>query len=126
MDSSRSTPDKADFSSRKYKSVYCYHCEKEVSKSTWYFHYGKFFDQRTKTWTKCSTSNAEDEASADFDFGSDTDDAADLNEEEANFDSIIELVSNINIMSPSLRLQAMQLWRGGGGGGGEIVAYMYV
>lgn len=57
---------------RKYKSIYCHHCDKEVSKSTWYSHYGLYFDQRTEIWIKCSTSNSDTtrDVSADFNFGS--------------------------------------------------------
>ena len=34
----------------KKRKIYCNHCEKEVSKSTWYCHYAEFFDSVTGEW----------------------------------------------------------------------------
>lgn len=41
---------------RRYDKLYCYHCEREVSKSAFYSHYNKFFDQRTGKWEKAGFS----------------------------------------------------------------------
>ena len=35
---------------RKYEREYCPHCNEQVSKSTWYLHYGQFFNRTTGVW----------------------------------------------------------------------------
>ena len=37
---------------RKYEREFCPHCNKEVSKSTWYLHYNQFFNQATGLWKR--------------------------------------------------------------------------
>ena len=49
---------------RKYDKQLCPHCSKEVSKSTWYEHYDKFYNTTTNQWQK-STSTC-----SRFDFSS--------------------------------------------------------
>lgn len=72
---------------RKYKKIYCFHCDKEVSKSTWYTHYGQYYDPRAGTWKK-STSTSESYVSADFNFDSDseTDDGVDYDSMDHGMD----------------------------------------
>jgi len=59
---------------RKFNTVYCPHCKKEVSKSTWYVHYNNFYDKSAKSWKSTpeitTSSIAADLSSreADFDF----------------------------------------------------------
>lgn len=36
----------------KYSKQYCPHWDKEVSKSTWYDHYARFFNTTNKKWDK--------------------------------------------------------------------------
>ena len=36
----------------KKRKSYCCHCDKEVSKSTWYLHYNQYFDQVTGEWKR--------------------------------------------------------------------------
>ena len=35
---------------RKYERLHCHHCNREVSKSTWYKHYEKCFDSVSGKW----------------------------------------------------------------------------
>ena len=35
---------------RKYKRLHCHHCNREVSKSTWYSHYEQYFDSVSGEW----------------------------------------------------------------------------
>ena len=49
---------------RKYK-IFCPHCDRDVSKSTWYSHYGQFYNNRKKKWTKFEDQHSEEA----FDFG---------------------------------------------------------
>ena len=61
---------------RKFCNVYCPHCKKEVSKSTWYVHYNDnyFYDKSAKSWKSApevTTSNIATDLSSrepDFDF----------------------------------------------------------
>ena len=53
---------------RRYNQLYCPHCEREVSKSTWYVHHKKFYDEGRKTWRKVPSLTATPDQ--DFDFGS--------------------------------------------------------
>ena len=34
----------------KYEILHCHHCNREVSKSTWYKHYEKYFDSVSGKW----------------------------------------------------------------------------
>lgn len=53
---------------RKTTKQYCPHCDKEVSKSTWYRHYSSFYDHSTSSWEKrkepdfCFSSSSSDES----------------------------------------------------------------
>lgn len=53
---------------RRYNQLYCPHCEREVSKSTWYVHHRKFYDEGRKTWQKVPSLTATPDQ--DFDFSS--------------------------------------------------------
>ncbi len=37
---------------RKHEKVYCSHCERYISKSTWYVHHHRFYCPATKSWKK--------------------------------------------------------------------------
>lgn len=50
---------------RKYKKIFCPHCDRDVSKSTWYSHYGQFYNNRKKEWTKFEDQHSKEA----FDFG---------------------------------------------------------
>ena len=63
---------------RRYQKIFCPHCDKEVSKSSWYSHYSQYFDSRSHTWTKsqpnpCPTATNFLDLEEDFDFGSSSD-----------------------------------------------------
>lgn len=49
---------------RKYK-IFCPHCDCDVSKSTWYSHYGQLYNNGKKEWTKFEDQHSEET----FDFG---------------------------------------------------------
>lgn len=49
---------------RQYKKIFCPHCSKDVSKSTWYSHYSLYYDRRSGSWNK-----SEPTVELDFDFG---------------------------------------------------------
>ncbi len=53
---------------RKYRKLYCPHCDKSVSKSTWYAHYNEFFDQVENNWKTVIKKHND----SDFNFGSDS------------------------------------------------------
>lgn len=48
--------------------MFCPHCEKEVSMSTWYDHYNKFYDNSSKTWQDNSSLCKSNQEEMDFDF----------------------------------------------------------
>lgn len=50
---------------RKYVRRLCPHCNREVSKSTWYVHYQKFYDPASGEWNKDDTSTSQ---RPDFNF----------------------------------------------------------
>lgn len=50
---------------RKFDAIYCPHCKKKVSKSTYYKHYSRFFDKTSKSWQQASCEVLKE---ADFDF----------------------------------------------------------
>lgn len=52
---------------RKYRKLFCPHCNKSVSKSTWYSHYSEFFDQARNEWHSCGH---QDRQVDDFNFES--------------------------------------------------------
>ena len=61
---------------RVYGKIFCPHCNRDVSKSTWYSHYGKYFDSSSNTWTKSlpaqtSVHSVEEESDFDFETASD-------------------------------------------------------
>ena len=37
---------------RKYEAIFCPHCDRNVSKSTWYAHHRDFFDKASGIWKK--------------------------------------------------------------------------
>ena len=41
---------------RKYEKLHCQHCHQDVSKSTWYLHYEKYFDSVSGKWKNEETS----------------------------------------------------------------------
>ena len=49
---------------QKYK-IFCPNCDRDVIKSTWYSHYGQFYNNRKKEWTKFKDQHSEEA----FDFG---------------------------------------------------------
>ena len=58
---------------RKFSNLYCPHCKKEVSKSTWYVHYNNFYDKSTRSWELAPEVRSEyatdlSSREADFDF----------------------------------------------------------
>ena len=55
---------------RKYRKLYCPHCERSVSKSTWYCHYNQFYDCDDERWEAPALQNPDH---GDFDFGSSSD-----------------------------------------------------
>ena len=52
---------------RKFDKVFCPHCNKTVSKSTWYLHYSKYYIKSTKTW-QVDSSQCKPNKELDFDF----------------------------------------------------------
>ena len=50
-------------------SYYCPHCNKDVSKSTWYLHHNQFFDPVTKSWRRDVNTGGGQKEEYDFDFG---------------------------------------------------------
>jgi hypothetical protein len=52
---------------RKYSKLHCPHCNKEVSKSSWYNHYDQYYDKSTCTW---HTEGENLSKSSHFNFGS--------------------------------------------------------
>lgn len=73
---------------RNYKNIYCPHCNKEVSKSTWYLHHSQYYNQRRKTWEKANDSIQD--ISADFNFGPESPDRPDVYEDVAFDDEELE------------------------------------
>lgn len=84
---------------RKYERGYCPHCDREVSKSTWYLHYSQYFDRVSGEWRKEagvprrepnfnfaeeSSSDPEEDTVSDFPF-----DATQLYDSPSNNVSII-------------------------------------
>lgn len=61
---------------RKYRKLYCPHCEKSVSKSTWYTHYNQFYDHDDERWETPAHKNPDHE---DFDFESSSDSEMECN-----------------------------------------------
>lgn len=59
---------------RKSCKLFCSHCSKMVSRSTWYRHYSEFCDQTTGVWER----EPGDTGSTDFVFSS-SDDESDSN-----------------------------------------------
>lgn len=76
---------------RRYNQLYCPHCEREVSKSTWYVHRKKFYDEGRKTWRKVASLTATPDQ--DFDFGS--------SDENENVDEGGELHTDVPAASSS-------------------------
>ena len=37
---------------RKYDTIFCPHCDRDVAKSTWYLHHRKFFNKTRGEWEK--------------------------------------------------------------------------
>lgn len=54
---------------RKFDQVFCPHCNKAVSKSTWYLHYNNFYTKSTKTW---KVDGSQCKPNKDFDFNEET------------------------------------------------------
>lgn len=54
---------------RKFESIYCPHCKKNVSKSAYYEHYNKYFNTTTRSWQQVSR-QGELSKKGDFDFHS--------------------------------------------------------
>ena len=52
---------------RKFETIYCPHCKKNVSKSRYYEHYSKYFDTATRTWQQLPSHRKRE---SDFDFRS--------------------------------------------------------
>ena len=50
---------------RKFETIYCPHYKKNVSKSTYYEHYSKYFDTTTRTWQQFPSHRKRE---SDFDF----------------------------------------------------------
>ena len=74
---------------RKFSDVYCPHCKKEVSKSTWYVHYNNFYDKKTNSWQ-----SGTDLASkvADFDF--DSMELEEFGDAKGNTDTSCEMIQD--------------------------------
>lgn len=51
---------------RKYSKIHCPHCNKEVSKSSWYNHYNQYYDKSSCTWH----TEGEYSKTSSFNFGS--------------------------------------------------------
>ena len=54
--------------SKRRKLQFCPHCERRVSKSTWYRHYSMYYNQVTATWEKISATNFSFSDESDQDF----------------------------------------------------------
>ena len=84
---------------RKFSKVYCPHCKKDVSKSTYYDHYSKFYNKESRSWQlmakQPSTSNE-----PDFDFGKVEVEEATVSKEDTcltvQTDDFMELVTEID------------------------------
>ena len=77
---------------RKYSKLYCPHCDKEVSKSTWYKHYSRFFNATTNQWIKQYSNNN------DFDFQSaESQQETDYTTHEAGLDHDQELPESLGL-----------------------------
>ena len=62
---------------RSFNRLFCVHCDKEVSKSTYYLHYSKFYNKSTCVWKKQRLTDR-----PDFNF-SDTE-SSDVSEDEGD------------------------------------------
>ena len=63
---------------RKYSKLHCPHCNKEVSKSSWYNHYDQYYDKSSCTW---QTEGEEfSKSSSNFDFGSSSEESGGNND----------------------------------------------
>ena len=69
---------------RKYRKLYCPHCDKSLSKSTWYEHYHEFFDQGESRWKVSKQGNLM--SGSDFNFGTDSDSDHDEIDDGLNID----------------------------------------
>ena len=79
----------------KKSKIYCNHCEKNVSRSTWYRHYSQFYDSLTGQWR---SENERQYADSDFKFSS-SDESRDDDHDDASvpedFFSDCEMVSTV-------------------------------
>lgn len=72
--------------SRKYQKLYCPHCDRSVSKSTWYTHHALYYDSGKKEWLIDHSTTLND----DFDFGNSQTDSSD-SERHSDSDGVFEL-----------------------------------
>ena len=76
--------------------LYCPHCKKEVSKSTWYVHYNNFYDKKTDSWQSATSevTHGTDLASkvADFDF--DSMELEEFGDAKGNTDTSCEMIQD--------------------------------
>ena len=80
----------------RYEKLHCEHCDKEVSKSTWYIHYDNSFDARSGTWNKEMETPCQ---RPDFKFES--------SEDSSELDMEADVDSHLVLMKMTLKPQEM-------------------
>ena len=84
--------------SRKFSNLYCPHCRKEVSKSTWYVHYNDFYDKSTRSWELSpevkTSERATDLSSSQVDFDFHTMEFEEFGDAMGCADSSYEMIQN--------------------------------
>lgn len=84
---------------RKYEAIFCPHCDRNVSKSTWYAHHRDFFDKASGVWKKVTIQRRRNFSFAEEEHDSSSDEVCSETgcysslEDDANDVSLVKLVT---------------------------------